>query len=321
MLESIRNFRFRFAIAIAIVLITILTNAAITMPGVAYSQSSSSVSKNTNNVNTDNNNNKAVILTFDDGLKSHYTNAKPILDKYGYKATFDIICNDVGTSGSLSWEDITALYNEGHNIGSHTMNHKDLSELSKKMVNFEVGESKQCLLDHGITTSIFAYPYNGGSDEASVVNTVAKYYDLARTATDPLMYLRCDGFKEESSQTDCRTFSDDGELNFVNRYSIMGWSHDAERKHNSYSDSEMLDRFIEVVNSQSIYNTDGTINAIPIVIWHDIDNSGEDDPEAYATSIDLFEKEIKYLHDNGFKVLTMADLGYDANSNYLYLKR
>ena len=33
------------------------------------------------------------------------------------------------------------------------------------------------------------------------------------------------------------------------------------------------------------------------------------------------EKEIKYLHDNGFKVLTMADIGYDTNSNYLYLKR
>jgi peptidoglycan/xylan/chitin deacetylase (PgdA/CDA1 family) len=318
MLDSIRNCRFRFAIAI--VLITILTNAAITMPRVAYSQSSSSISKNTNNVNTANNN-KAVILTFDDGLKSQYTNAKPILDKYGYKATFDIICNDVGTTGSLSWKDITALYNDGNDIGSHTMNHKDLSKLSKKTVNFEVGKSKQCLLDHGINTSTFAYPYNAGSDEASVVNTVAKYYDIARTGTDPLMYLHCDGFKEESSQTDCRTFSEDGELTFVNRYSIIGWSHDNDRKENSYDDSEMFNRFVEVVNSASMYNTGSTINAIPIVIWHKIDNSGEGDPGAYATTIDLFEKEIKYLHDNGFKVLTMADLGYDANSNYLYLKR
>jgi hypothetical protein len=30
---------------------------------------------------------------------------------------------------------------------------------------------------------------------------------------------------------------------------------------------------------------------------------------------------MKYLHDNGFKVLTMSDLGYDANSKYLYIKK
>ena len=97
------------------------------------------------------------------------------------------------------------------------MDHKDLSKLSEKMVNFEVGESKQCLLDHGINTSSFAYPFNAGSDEASVIDVVAKYYSLARTGTEPLMYLHCDGFKDESSQTDCRTYSDEGKLNFVNR--------------------------------------------------------------------------------------------------------
>ena len=320
MLKSIRSFRFVFVIAI--VLITILANATITMPHLAYSQSSSSVP---NNVSSDTgNNNKAVILNFDDAYKSQYTNAKPILDKYGYKATFYIICNDVGDNGYLSWEDIAALYNDGNDIASHTMNHADLSKTSKKETEFEVGGSKQCLLDHGINTSSFAYPFNAGSDEASVIDVVAKYYDIARTARsapEPIMYLHCDGFKEESSQTDCRTYSDDGELNFVNRYSIIGWSHDNDRKENSYDDSEMYNKFIEVVNSASMYNTGGTINAIPIVIWHRIDNSGEGDPQVYATTIDLFEKEIRYLHDNGFKVLTMADIGYDTNSNYLYLKR
>jgi peptidoglycan/xylan/chitin deacetylase (PgdA/CDA1 family) len=221
----------------------------------------------------------------------------------------------------MTWEDIIALHNEGHDIGSHTMSHDDLDGLSEEGLEYEIGGSKECLFDHGIIPTSFAYPLNTGAQNAAVVNTVAKYYDIARTANDPLMYLHCDGFKEESSQTDCRTFSDDGELNFVNRYSIMGWSHDAERRDNSYSDSEMLDRFIEVVNSQSAYNTDGKINALPIIIWHRIDNSGVGDPEQYATTIDLFEKEIKYLHDNGFKVLTMADLGYDESSNYLYLKR
>ena len=320
LLKGIRNFRFIFVIAIA--LITILANAVITMPHVAYSQSSFSVPNNAN-INTINNN-KAVILNFDDAYKSQYTNAKPILDKYGYKATYYVVCNYIGNSGRLTWEDITALKNEGYDIASHTMNHADLTKTSKKETEFEVGGSKQCLLDHGINTSSFAYPFNGASDEASVIDVVAKYYDIARTARsapEPIMYLHCDGFKEESSQTDCRTYANDGEPNFANRYSIMGWSHDADRYKYSYDDSGMFNRFVEVVNSASMYNTDGTINAIPIVIWHRIDNSGEGDPQVYATNIDLFEKEIKYLHDNGFKVLTMADIGYDANSNYLYLKR
>ena len=29
---------------------------------------------------------------------------------------------------------------------------------------------------------------------------------------------------------------------------------------------------------------------------------------------------MKYLHDNGFKVITMSDLGYDENNNILYIK-
>jgi peptidoglycan/xylan/chitin deacetylase (PgdA/CDA1 family) len=319
-LETIRNFRVGFAI----ILITFLIGAAaIATPNVAYSQSVSSVPNNAG-INTGNNNNKVVILNFDDAYESQYTNAKPILDKYGYKATYYIVCNYVGNSGRLTWEDITALKNEGYDIASHTMNHADLTKTSKKETEFEVGGSKQCLLDHGINTTSFAYPFNGASSEASVIDTVAKYYDIARTARsapEPIMYLHCDGFKEESSQTDCRTYANDGEPNFANRYSIMGWSHDADRYKYSYDDSGMFNRFVEVVNSASMYNTDGTINAIPILIWHRIDNSGEGDPQVYATTIDLFEKEIKYLHDNGFKVLTMADLGYDINSNYLYLKR
>lgn len=38
---------------------------------------------------------KVVSFIFSDGLKSQLTNAKPILDKYGFKATFDVICNNV----------------------------------------------------------------------------------------------------------------------------------------------------------------------------------------------------------------------------------
>jgi peptidoglycan/xylan/chitin deacetylase (PgdA/CDA1 family) len=77
-----------------------------------------------NNISTavsSNKNNKVVVLTFDDGLKSQYTNAKPIFDIYGYKASFSIICEDVGKADHMSWQEINELVEEGHDIGAHTI--------------------------------------------------------------------------------------------------------------------------------------------------------------------------------------------------------
>ena len=244
-----------------------------------------------------NSNQKVVILTFDDGYKSQYSNAKPILDKYGFKATFSIVCNYVGNGDNrMTWEEIKSLRQEGHDIASHTMNHDDLSKLPPQTVEYEVDQSKQCLLDQGINPKSFAYPFNGGSDDPTVLNIVASHYDLARTATGPLAFLSC------GDDSECTT----------NKYSIMGWSHDSEKKNNAYNDQQMLDRFVQVVNSQNEYNTNG-VNAVPILIWHKIDNTNEE----YSTSMDLLEAEMKYLYDNGFTVLTMADLVYDEDSTYL----
>jgi hypothetical protein len=63
-----------------------------------------------------------------------------------------------------------------------------------------------------------------------------------------------------------------------------------------------------LVNSQTNYNKDGRINAIPII------GTIENDKAITSTDVSLFDAEMKYLHDNGFKVLIMPDLGYDENS-------
>ena len=55
------------------------------------SHSSSPIQSSTNS-NT-NGNGKVVIINFDDSHQSDYTYAKPILDKYGFKATFFEVCN------------------------------------------------------------------------------------------------------------------------------------------------------------------------------------------------------------------------------------
>ena len=260
---------------------------------------------------------KVVILNFDDGRKSQFTEAKPILDKYGFKATFYVVCGYVGNKpGYMNWTEIKQLSAEGHDIESHTMNHRNLSDSSKKSLEFQIGESKACLQEHGIKATSFAYPFDQGSDNKTVVKVVSKYYDLARTASSPVTFLHCDGWIHQSHQNDCSTYTKDGKLNYANQYSIRGWSHDQSRKVNSFDDDALYNRFVQVVNSQTKYNNNGTINAIPIVIYH---SSGDQEID-YSTNLDLFNKEMKYLHDGNFTVLTMANLGFDKNTNYLYIK-
>lgn len=61
----------------------------------------------------------------------------------------------------------------------------------------------------------------------------------------------------------------------------------------------MLLKFKEHVTEYS--TRDGKNSHMPIIIYHKIG----DIEDTYSTSVDLFESEMNYLHENGFKVITM----------------
>jgi hypothetical protein len=88
--------------------------------------------------------------------------------------------------------------------------------------------------------------------------------------------------------------------------------YDPHGKEVSYS---LFKKFVDVVDSQTEFNKQGEINAIPIIGYHEITTE-----EELATSPELFELEMEYLYDNGFKVITLDDLGYDENQERFYLK-
>ena len=143
--------------------------------------------------------NKAVILDFydNDNDIGQFTYAKPILDKYGFKSTFFIVCNWASSRNPerMTWQDISQLYREGHDIESHSMTHKVLDELSARALDYEVGQSKQCLHDHlGIYPAVFSPPHDRGWNNATVINTIAKYYDLSIGGfINDVMFLHCYG--------------------------------------------------------------------------------------------------------------------------------
>ena len=53
----------------------------------------------------------------------------------------------------------------------------------------------------------------------------------------------------------------------------------------------MFEQFIEIIESQTKYNTETTIGAIPIFFYHSVDYS----EEGYSINPDLFKKEMKTI--------------------------
>jgi peptidoglycan/xylan/chitin deacetylase (PgdA/CDA1 family) len=316
-----RNFGHLVSVIIVIAFVTIIIGFS--LPITTYSQLEIQQQKDSST------NNKVVILTFGNAPKSQYTYAKPILDKYGFKASFFVVCNWISDSDKdnshMTWQDIETLHNEGHDIGAKSLNHKDLTTLSASELDFEVAQSKKCLADHNIDARVFGTPYGKGWDNPTVIDTIAKYYDFAITGFSKLMYLNCDGWNEQEEvdnyyisnvQTDCRTYSDDDTLTYANRYSIKEWSHSNADKEYFGNDQKIFEEFVKAVNSQENFNGDGIIRAIPIIAYHDLDHNITPD----STNVNLFDAEMKYLYDNGFTVLTMADLAYDESTHQLYIE-
>ncbi len=83
---------------------------------------------------------KLIAFTFDDGPNSSTTNLLlDGLDKYDAKVTFFILGNRI----SKNKEVIKKAYLNGHDIGSHTYNHKNLFQLKNQGVLSEINKTNE----------------------------------------------------------------------------------------------------------------------------------------------------------------------------------
>lgn len=116
---------------------------------------------------------RKVVISFDDGYEDIYSNAFPILQKYGFSAFIFVITGFVGKYNSwdynvgrrrkhLSWKQIKEMSKCGFGFGSHTVNHPDLTKIEPACggVEYELEKSKEVLEDKlGKETSFLSYPF------------------------------------------------------------------------------------------------------------------------------------------------------------------
>ena len=75
---------------------------------------------------------KAVVITIDDGYRSVYDIALPILKKHGFTATLFIYIDFVGIPGSsVTWKQLKEMKSSGFEVGSHTLSHSNLTKKRK----------------------------------------------------------------------------------------------------------------------------------------------------------------------------------------------
>ena len=115
---------------------------------------------------------KSVLITMDDGWKSVYTDAFPILREFGYPFTLYLYRNYVdGGNKALTTAMIREMLNAGATIGSHSVSHpypatvkshlKQGTDAFNDFLRKEMGESKR-FLEARFKQPITTYAYPGG---------------------------------------------------------------------------------------------------------------------------------------------------------------
>ena len=133
-------------------------------------------------------------ITFDDGFRNVLTNALPILTELGFTSTNYLVANQL--SGGNIWDahhnvplvplmskaEARAWSRAGQEVGSHTLDHVSLPELSLDDARTQLAQSRQNLtevVEQNVTA--FCYPYGHFNAEHALMVSEAGYQNATTT--------------------------------------------------------------------------------------------------------------------------------------------
>ena len=135
-----------------------------------------------------------VVVTFDDGFRNQLDNAAPLLAEHGFSACFFLVTDLLDANADqarafsrdklhlplpvepLDWDGASRLLELGHEIGSHTRSHPNLTALEPDALLDELASSREELSKRLGAVRHVSAPYG---DRARFSEAVA---DAARTA-------------------------------------------------------------------------------------------------------------------------------------------
>jgi len=158
---------------------------------------------------------RCAVITFDDGWKSQYEVAWPIMKKFGYPFTMFIYTEGVaggslGGGQAITWEQLTDMRDNGVDIEAHTATHQDLREghaitlvgagvkrtrtrltgpQYEQWVRNEVVGSKELLEQRlGIKVNCFAVPFGSYNEHVKELARNAGYEAMFTVYGQPITF-------------------------------------------------------------------------------------------------------------------------------------
>lgn len=113
-------------------------------------------------------------ITFDDGHRSNFEQAFPLLEQFGQKATFFVLAGCIGSDDKyISWEQARQLVAAGHRVESHGWCHRLLTQCGHADLERELTQSKREIEDRlGVEVAAISTP--GGRWDDRVVKACAR---------------------------------------------------------------------------------------------------------------------------------------------------
>ena len=133
---------------------------------------------------------RAVVLTIDDGYRSSYSTAFPILKKYNFPATLFIYSDFVGSGDALGWKELREMTASGLiDVQPHSKTHASMvkrpaseaGEAYRKKIEEEIrAPAQQIRKMLGLPLHTFAYPF-GDTNELIISQLKSAGYDAGVT--------------------------------------------------------------------------------------------------------------------------------------------
>jgi peptidoglycan/xylan/chitin deacetylase (PgdA/CDA1 family) len=128
---------------------------------------------------------KPIVLTFDDGYKDAYTDALPLLQKYGFVGEFFLLATPAHYEAPqyLTWNDVRAMADAGMSMQAHGRDHYDLTGRSYEFLVYQILGAREAVEAHsGQPVRFFCYPSGRYDDDTIAVVESAGYWGAVTTA-------------------------------------------------------------------------------------------------------------------------------------------